>query len=69
MKRARELWERAERPIDVMVMGVPAKAAVLEEFEKAGVRRVIRWLPSAPLAPVEGALDHWESAIAELHGE
>jgi len=23
LKRARELWERAERPIDVMVMGVP----------------------------------------------
>jgi probable F420-dependent oxidoreductase len=69
LKRARELWERAERPIDVMVMGVPAKPAVLEELEKAGVRRVVRWIPSAPLAPVERALDHWESAIAELHGE
>jgi len=25
MERARQLWERADRPIDVMVMGVPAK--------------------------------------------
>ncbi len=67
--RAHELWSRAERPIDVMVMGVPAKPAVLEEFEKAGVRRVVRWIPSAGLGPVERALERWEGAIAELHGE
>ncbi|HMD55883.1 MAG TPA: LLM class F420-dependent oxidoreductase [Solirubrobacteraceae bacterium] len=67
--RARELWERAERPIDVMVMGVPAKPAVLEQFEKAGIRRVVRWMPSAALGPVEDAFERWESAIAELHGE
>jgi hypothetical protein len=52
-----------------MVMGVPAKPAVLEEFAKAGVRRVVRWIPSAGLSPVERALERWESAIAELHGE
>jgi probable F420-dependent oxidoreductase len=69
MGRARELWDRAQRPIDVMVMGVPADPSVLQRFEDAGVRRVIRWIPSAPLRPVEGALDRWESAIAELHGE
>src|ERR1700684_4113499 len=57
MERARELWDRAQRPIDVMVMGVPADPAVLQRFEDAGVRRVIRWIPSAPLRPVEGALD------------
>jgi probable F420-dependent oxidoreductase len=67
--RARELWQRAERPIDVMVMGVPAKPAVLEQFEQAGVRRVLRWIPSAGLGPVERGLERWESAIAELHGE
>src|SRR5271165_6377378 len=67
--RARELWERAERPIDVMVMGVPAKPAVLEQFEKAGIRRVVRWIPSAALGPVERALERWEGAVAELHGE
>jgi probable F420-dependent oxidoreductase len=69
MERARELWDRAQRPIDVMVMGVPADPGVLQRFEDAGVRRVIRWIPSAGLRPVEGALDRWESAIAELHGE
>jgi probable F420-dependent oxidoreductase len=67
--RARELWARAERPIEVMVMGVPARPAVLEELEKAGVRRVLRWLPSAGLGPVQRALERWEDAIAELYGE
>ncbi len=69
LARARELWARAERPIEVMVMGAPAKPKVLDEFEQAGVRRVVRWLPSAGLAPVERALERWEDAIAELHGE
>jgi probable F420-dependent oxidoreductase len=69
MERARELWDRAQRPIDVMVMGVPADPGILQRFEDAGVRRVIRWIPSAGLRPVEGALDRWESAIAKLHGE
>jgi probable F420-dependent oxidoreductase len=69
LERARELWARADRPIEVVVMGVPAKPAVLEELEKAGVRRVVRWLPSAGRAPVERALERWEDAIAELYGE
>jgi probable F420-dependent oxidoreductase len=67
--RIGELRARADRPIEMMVMGVPAKAAVLEQFEQAGVRRVVRWLPSAGRAAVEAALDRWESAIAELYGE
>ena len=69
LARARELRERAERHIDVMVMGAPAKPEVLEQFEKAGIRRVVRWIPSAALGPVERALDRWEGVIAELHGE
>ena len=69
LARARELWARADRPIEVIVMGAPAKPAVLEEFAKAGVRRVVRWIPSATLGPVERALERWEDAIAELHGE
>jgi probable F420-dependent oxidoreductase len=69
LARARELWARADRPIEVIVMTVPAKPAVLEELAKAGVRRVVRWIPSAGRAPVERALDRWETAIAELHGE
>ncbi len=69
LSRARELWARADRPIEVIVMGAPAKPAVLDEFAKAGVRRVVRWIPSAGRAPVEAALDRWETAIAELNGE
>src|SRR5580693_3703115 len=69
LARARELWARADRPIEVMIMGAPAKAAVLETYEAAGVRRVVRWIPSATLGPVERALERWEDAIAELHGE
>ena len=69
LARARELWARADRPIDVIVMGAPAKPAALEQFANAGVRRVVRWIPSATLGPVERALERWEDAIAELHGE
>jgi hypothetical protein len=52
-----------------MVIGVPADPAVLAEFEKAGFRRAMHWLPSGPLSSVERALDRFESAVAELHGE
>jgi probable F420-dependent oxidoreductase len=69
LERARELWARADRPVEVIVMGVPAKPAVLEAFAQAGVRRVVRWIPSAGLGPIERALERWEDAIAELHGE
>ena len=69
LARARELWARADRRIEVVVMGVPAKPEVLEQLEKAGVRRVVRWVPSAALGPLEAALERWEGVIAELHGE
>jgi probable F420-dependent oxidoreductase len=67
--RARELHRRAERPIDVMAMGVPADPKVLEELESAGLRRVVHWLPSANRGTVERALERFEGAVAELHGE
>jgi probable F420-dependent oxidoreductase len=69
LERIEELRSRAERPIGVMVMGVPAKAAVLDELQRAGVQRVVRWIPSAGRGPVERALERWEDAIAELNGE
>jgi probable F420-dependent oxidoreductase len=69
LDRVAELRARAERPIDLMVMGVPADPAVLESLQNAGCRRVVRWIPSAGLARVEAALERWESAIAELTGE
>ena len=67
--RAEKLRERANRPIGVMVMGVPAEVSVLEQFQLAGCRRVVHWLPSAGLPIVERALERWESAIAKLTGE
>jgi probable F420-dependent oxidoreductase len=67
--RAEELHQRAQRPIDLMVMGVPADAAVLEQMRLAGARRVVHWIPSAGLSRVEPGLERWESAIAEVTGE
>jgi probable F420-dependent oxidoreductase len=68
LERARELRDRAERPIELMAMGIPADPKVLETYERAGFRRVVRWLPAAGRGPVERALDKYESAIAEVHG-
>jgi alkanesulfonate monooxygenase SsuD/methylene tetrahydromethanopterin reductase-like flavin-dependent oxidoreductase (luciferase family) len=69
LERAGELRARATRPIDLMVIGVPADAAALEQLRQAGCRRVVHWIPSAGLSRVEPALERWESAIAELTGE
>jgi len=69
LDRAAELRARADRPIDLMVMGIPADPAALERFERAGFRRAVHWLPSAGRGPVERALDRYETAVAELHGE
>jgi probable F420-dependent oxidoreductase len=69
LDRAEQLRAKADRHIDLMVMGVPADAVVLESFEKAGFRRALHWLPSTGRAGVERELDRWEDAIAQLHGE
>jgi probable F420-dependent oxidoreductase len=69
VRRSEELRARAERPVEVMVMGAPAEAEVLERLQLAGCRRVVHWLPSTALPGVERALERWESAIAELTGE
>jgi len=69
LERARDLRARADRHVDLMVMGVPANPRVLEQYERAGFQRVVHWLPSYPRGPVERALEEWESAIADLHGE
>jgi hypothetical protein len=52
-----------------MVMGVPPDAAVLERLQLGGARRVVHWIPSAGLGPLERALERWESTIAEFTGE
>jgi alkanesulfonate monooxygenase SsuD/methylene tetrahydromethanopterin reductase-like flavin-dependent oxidoreductase (luciferase family) len=69
LDRAAELRSRADRPVGLMVMGVPADAKVLESYAAAGFQRAVHWLPSAPRGPVERALDRYEAAIAELNGE
>jgi len=69
LDRWRETRSRAGREVPLIVMGAPAKPEILARFEEAGVQRAVRWVPSAQLAVVEKALERWESAIAELHGE
>jgi probable F420-dependent oxidoreductase len=69
LDRGRELRGRAERPVGLMVIGVPADPRVLQQYADAGFDRVAHWLPSAAQGPVEAGLERWESAIADLHGE
>lgn len=69
LDRAQELRTRSDRPIELMVMGVPADPGVLETFEAAGFRRAVHWLPSTGRGPIEARLDAFEAAVAELHGE
>src|SRR5580693_2684107 len=69
LDRAAELRARADRPVALMVMGVPADAKVLEAYAAAGFQRAVHWLPSAPRGPVERALDRYEAAVAEFRGE
>ena len=61
--------EARERGIPVLVMSVPADAKALEQLREAGVRRAVRWLPSAGLSRVEAELERFEAAVAELNGE
>jgi probable F420-dependent oxidoreductase len=67
--RWEQLSERAERAIELVVMGVPPDPEVLEQLRRAGCRRVVHWVPSAGRPVVERALERWGGAIAELTGE
>jgi probable F420-dependent oxidoreductase len=64
-----ELKARADRPVEVQLMSVPADPKVFERLRDLGVQRVARWLPSGPRARVEAALEKWESAITEYSPE
>jgi probable F420-dependent oxidoreductase len=68
LERATALRDRAERPVELMVMGIPADPRELERYAAAGFRRAVHWLPSAGRGPVERALDTFESAVAEFRG-
>ena len=67
-ERIAELRARADRHVEVQVIGVPADA---EALERLGGRRGPRlcWLPSAGRGSVERALEAWEAAIADLTGD
>jgi probable F420-dependent oxidoreductase len=66
--RVAELRARADRPIEVQIMGAPSDPKVLEGFAELGVTRVLKWLPSAGRGPIEASLERWEAASADLHG-
>ncbi len=68
-ERVAELRSRAERPIDVQIMGLPPEAAAIERMHELGASRVLHWVPSGGLSVVERDLERWEAAIAEFTGE
>jgi probable F420-dependent oxidoreductase len=66
--RIPELWARADRRVEVHVMGVPTEPAELERLQAAGVRRAAHWLPSGGRSVVERELERWEDAIVAFTG-
>jgi probable F420-dependent oxidoreductase len=66
--RTAELRARADRPMQVQLIGAPSDAKALAQLEAAGVDRVYTWLPSGPWSVVEAALESWEAAINDLTG-
>ena len=62
-----ELRERADRPIEVAIMGPSPEPALLEKYERAGVDRVLFWLPSGRRSVIEPELDRIERVMYELH--
>jgi probable F420-dependent oxidoreductase len=68
LERVEELRGRADRPIEVDMLGMPPEAAAIERVHAVGARRAVHWLPSGPRPTVERALEEWESAIGEFIG-
>jgi probable F420-dependent oxidoreductase len=66
--RIDELRSRADRHIDIDVLGMPPKPDAIEKCVGAGVRRVSLWLPTGGRSTVERNLERWETAIAEFTG-
>jgi probable F420-dependent oxidoreductase len=67
-ERAAELQARADRPIEMHYIGVPADPAELDRLRASGARRAVHWLPTGPRSAVERALEGWEDAIARHAG-
>jgi probable F420-dependent oxidoreductase len=68
LERARALLARAERPVEVHMLGVPADAGEIERVHQAGARRAVRWLRSGSRSVIEPELERWEAAIADFNG-
>jgi probable F420-dependent oxidoreductase len=68
LRRARDLLARAERPIEVHMLGVPCDAKEIERVHEVGARRAVRWLRSGSRAVVESELERWEAAVADFNG-
>jgi probable F420-dependent oxidoreductase len=68
-QRVAELRSRADRPIDLQVLGMPADAKVIEEMHKLGASCVMPWIPTGGMSVVERDFERWEAAIAEFTGE
>jgi probable F420-dependent oxidoreductase len=67
-ERVAELRSRADRHIDVDVLGMPPKPEAIERCARLGVRRASLWLPTGGRSTVERNLEKWEAAIAEFTG-
>lgn len=68
LDRAKELRDRAERPIDLQIMGIPADPKVIEQYAEAGFDRALHWVPSAATSVIEAQLDKFEAATADVLG-
>jgi probable F420-dependent oxidoreductase len=68
-ERIEELRSRADRQIDVHLVGMACKPEAIERAAEAGVASAIRWIPSGPRSVIEASLERWERAIAEFNGE
>jgi probable F420-dependent oxidoreductase len=68
LERAAELRARADRPIELHIIGMPADPKAIEQAREAGARRALLWLPTGPAGAVERALEEWETAIADYIG-
>jgi probable F420-dependent oxidoreductase len=68
VERIQELHARADRPLEVQVIGLPPDPALLERLQAVDVRRASHWLPSGARFKVERALETWTAAINDFNG-
>lgn len=68
LDRAKQLRERAERLMDLQIMGIPADPKVIEQYAEAGFSRAMYWAPSATASVIEASLDKFEAAAADVLG-